>query len=138
MKPFTQNPHLAQVEFMSRQEAYTMIPTCWMDVQKFTLTTGGLDVVMRETAAAFIEFMPGMLHDLETAVNSKDVAATGKILHKLKSSVSLLCNDVMSEEVRDLDRNAACVDSADFIHRINRLTLNIHHLITEVAQFTRI
>ena len=137
MKTLSQNPLLAQVELLSRQDTAAMLPSRWMDQQKFSLTTGGFEEIMRETAAAFIEFMPGMLRDLKTAVDGKDVASTAKILHKLKSSVSLLCTDAMSVEVVDLERSAANVAQSDFVIRINRLVLCIHHLVIEVMQFTR-
>jgi hypothetical protein len=92
---------------------------------------------MRETAAAFIEFMPDMLRELKMAVDGRDADATGKILHKLKSSVSLLCTDAMSGEVIDLERDAAQVANVDFVNRINRLILCVHHLVIEVVQFIR-
>jgi len=136
MKTISQNPLLAQVEFLSRQEPYTTLPARWMDLQKFTSTTGGFEQIMRETAAAFVEFMPGMLRDLKTAVDGKDEAAAGKILHKLKSSVSLLCTDALSVEVSDLEHSVANVASFEFVTRINRLILCVHHLVVEVMQFT--
>jgi HPt (histidine-containing phosphotransfer) domain-containing protein len=134
MKSQIQNLMLAQVELLS---LYNAPPMRWMDVQKFTNLTGGFQEIMHETAAAFIEFMPGMLHDLRTAVDAQDIDATGKILHKLKSSVSLLCVDAMSEEVTDLERNASSVVTTDFTTRINRLVIWIHHLVLEVTQFSR-
>lgn len=137
MKTVTQNPLLAQVEILSRQEAYATLPARWMDLQKFSLTTGGFEEIMHETAAAFVEFMPGMLRELKMAVDGKDADATGKTLHKLKSSVSLLCTDAMTAEVVDLERGATQVDSVDFIIRINKLILCVHHLVMEVLQFTR-
>jgi hypothetical protein len=115
-----------------------MVPSSrWMDQEKFSLTTGGFEEIMRETAAAFIEFMPHMLRDLKTAVDGKDIASTAKILHKLKASVSLLCTDAMSIEVIDLERSAHNVAHADFVIRVDRLVLCIHHLVVEVMQFTR-
>ena len=137
MKTLTQNPLLANVDLLSRQEAQTALPARWMDLQKFSMTTGGFEAIMRETAAAFVEFMPGMLRDLKMAVEGQDAAATGKILHKLKASVSLLCADAMSVEVIDLERAAKHVASVDFVSRINRLIVCVHHLVLEVVQFTR-
>jgi HPt (histidine-containing phosphotransfer) domain-containing protein len=137
MKTVSQNPLLAQVEIMSRQEAYATLPVRWMDLQKFSLTTGGFEEIMHETAAAFVEFMPGMLRELKMAVDGKDADATGKILHKLKSSVSLLCTDAMTAEVVALERGATQVNSVDFVIRINKLILCVHHLVMEVLQFTR-
>jgi hypothetical protein len=125
------------VDILPRQEAHTVLPARWMDMQKFSMTTGGFEAIMRETAAAFIEFMPGMLRDLKIAVEGQDAAATGKILHKLKASVSLLCTDAMSVEVIDLERAARHVASGDFVSRINRLIVSVNHLVLEVAQFTR-
>jgi HPt (histidine-containing phosphotransfer) domain-containing protein len=135
MKTQTQNPMLAEVELLSLTNSPA---TRWMDIPKFNLLTGGFQVIMHETAAAFIEFMPGMLRDLRTAVDGQDIAATAKILHKLKSSLSLLCVDAMSAEVADLERNASNVANTDFIGRINRLIICIHHLVLEVTQFSRL
>lgn len=135
MKTQTQNPMLAEVELLS----LTNSPAArWMDVPKFTLLTGGFQVIMHETATAFVEFMPGMIRDLRTAVDGQDVADTAKILHKLKSSLSLLCVDAMSTEVADLEHNASNVANADFTGRINRLITCIHHLVLEVRQFSRL
>lgn len=134
MKTQTQNTMLAEVELLS----LTNLPaTRWMDAAKFRLLTGGFQEIMHETASAFIEFMSGMLHDLRTAVDGQDAGATAKILHKLKSSLCLLCVDAMSIEVADLERNASRVAQADFIGRINRLIISVHHLVLEVTQFSR-
>jgi len=137
MKIFSQNTLLAKVEFLPQQESQAALPARWMDLQKFSITTGGFEEIMHETAAAFIEFMPGMLRDLRTAVDGKDVATTAKILHKLKASVALLCTDVMSNEVIDLEENSFNVAASDFVSRINRLILWVHHLVIEVTQFVR-
>jgi hypothetical protein len=131
-----QNPRLFEVDLRALYEPQTLpAPAHGMDLKKFTLMTGGFQEIMHETAAAFVEFMPGMLHDLKTAVDANDTAITEKLLHKIKSSVSLLCTDGLSAEVIDLERNSGSVATPEFKIRTNQLTHSIRLLVYEVLQF---
>jgi HPt (histidine-containing phosphotransfer) domain-containing protein len=105
----------------------------YFDHDKFNKLTGGYDKIQAELIEAFLEFTPALLEELRTITMAESVADVARILHKLKSSTSLLCADALYSEIIHLEENADRVSDPDYKSRIAAL-ITSHEILMEEAK----
>ncbi|MFD0998614.1 Hpt domain-containing protein [Ohtaekwangia kribbensis] len=105
----------------------------YFDHDKFDKLTGGYDKIQAELIEAFLEFTPALLEELRTIAMAENVADVARILHKLKSSTSLLCSDSLYSEIIHLEENANHVSDPDYKSRIAAL-ITSHEVLMEEAE----
>ncbi|NJM26804.1 MAG: hypothetical protein HC859_16365 [Bacteroidia bacterium] len=119
----------------TEQRFYTSSPFQYLDTRKFEQLASGHRQIMRDTANAFIAFMPSMLAELEGSVQRQEANTAGKLLHKIKASTSLMSKDNMYENILNLERSVIRVASPEFKHDVAELIASIRMLIEESRQF---
>lgn len=105
----------------------------YFDRDKFNKLTGGYDNIQVELIEAFLEFTPALLEELRVFTMEESVADIARILHKLKSSTSLLCSDSLYSEIVHLEENADRVSDHDYKDRIAAL-ITSHEILMEEAE----
>jgi HPt (histidine-containing phosphotransfer) domain-containing protein len=104
----------------------------YFDHDKFDKLTGGYDKIQAELIEAFLEFTPALLEELRTITMAESVADVARILHKLKSSTSLLCSDALYSEIIQLEENADHVRDPDYKSRVAAL-ITSHEVLMDEA-----
>ncbi|HEY9045081.1 MAG TPA: hypothetical protein VIN08_04265 [Ohtaekwangia sp.] len=105
-----------------------------LDAAKFNRLTGGSDHIKAELLKAFVEFTPPLLGELQNVVAIHDAFRTERLLHKLKSSTSLLCVDSLYAEIVSLeDASATQINTTEFMDRIGMLIVS-HETLMEEAR----
>ncbi|HEY9004841.1 hypothetical protein [Ohtaekwangia sp.] len=103
-----------------------------LDTVKFNRLTAGSDQIKIELLKAFVEFTPPLLEELRNVVMTHDAFRTERLLHKLKSSTSLLCVDTLYHEIVALeDKSAAHINTTDFTDGISILIASHETLMDE-------
>ena len=105
----------------------------YFDHDKFDKLTGGYDKIQAELIEAVIEFTPALLEELRTITMAENVADVARILHKLKSSTSLLCSDSLYSEIIHLEETADHVSDPDYKSRVAAL-ITSHEVLMEEAE----
>jgi HPt (histidine-containing phosphotransfer) domain-containing protein len=103
----------------------------YFDHDKFDKLTGGYDKIQAELIEAFLEFTPALLEELRTITMAESVGVA-RILHKLKSSTSLLCSDALYSEIIQLEENADHVRDPDYKSRVAAL-ITSHEVLMDEA-----
>jgi HPt (histidine-containing phosphotransfer) domain-containing protein len=104
----------------------------YFDQDKFDKLTGGYDKIQAELIEAFLEFTPALLDELRTIIMAEQAADAARILHKLKSSTSLLCSDALYSEIIQLEESADHVSDPDYKSRVAAL-ITSHEVLMEEA-----
>jgi HPt (histidine-containing phosphotransfer) domain-containing protein len=105
----------------------------YFDHDKFEKLTGGYDKIQAELIEAFLEFTPALLEELRAITMAENAADVARILHKLKSSTSLLCSDSLYSEIIHLEESASRISDPDYKSRIAAL-ITSHEVLMEEAE----
>lgn len=103
----------------------------YFDHDKFNKLTGGYDTIQADLIKAFLEFTPALLDELRIVTMAESIADVARILHKLKSSTSLLCSDALYSEIIQLEENAQRVSDPDYKNRVTALITSHEVLMAE-------
>jgi hypothetical protein len=110
----------------------------FFDVDKFNKLTGGYDKIQEELLGAFLEFTPVLLEELKYIVSSNNAEDAARILHKLKSSTSLLCTDVLYAEIIHLEETSNTIHGSEYKDRIVKLIASHEVLMDEARAMQKI
>lgn len=73
-----------------------------------------------------------MLADIREAKDANDEGKVRYLIHKMKATVSLLCHDILKEEIAILEKESHRVGQNEYNMRVEILLKNVNILIQEV------
>ena len=104
------------------------------DAAKFNEFTKGCEDTQPEIMDAIIEDTPLLLLELDKSLNANQANKTSKLIHKLKSSVSLICTDRLLNEIREFERTTILICTPEFLSSGRRVILKVSMLLNELRQ----
>jgi hypothetical protein len=104
------------------------------DETKFNAFTSNCKDARREIVALFIEQTPLLLLELDQSMNANLIRQTSKIIHKLKSSISILCTDAFYRDLVEFEKGAVALPAPEYISSGRKMMLRTRKLIAELQK----
>lgn len=102
-----------------------------IDMRKFETNMPKSAEAQKIILKTFLEQTPILIADLRSTLNALEEKKTFKLVHKLKSSVSIFCSDEFFDAIREMELGTIRIQSPEFHCMGKRLIQRVEKLLQE-------